>query len=421
MNINGMSSCFPQSGLLGKCGSGIDLGCLSSLGDGYSQGTGLDFGSELKGTCDEIRRRARGDCGHGQAGVGPRLVSSSQESSVSMLAASVSQVFAGAQTVDPGTAQTEMTQGAFQRTSDQMAGLFEAIGFKPDESESYAQKIVSAIQNNSNSQSGAMDFSFSSGTSADFQTAASGQGGRMSSFQQVSAINMESLEISINSSTGAVSVDHREMSALSVQMSAQVSSMNTHQARKSMAKALNCSDVGEYQSWQSYMASLVSFRSDQIGGGININDPTAGSADGSENQLKRTLYQMMKKAGIMDDNTDQTSAASDLTAAYAGGTMASRTDQAESPFLAGIDRINEMARQFTDQMNQSRQVFDPYFKVRDVAKDKNAQGDDLLKLRLDVTAPVGLTQVDGSGSLTTTYQRQDGTMAKTSGDAVGSA
>ncbi|MBF0524840.1 MAG: hypothetical protein HQK56_07065, partial [Deltaproteobacteria bacterium] len=75
MNINGMSSCFPQSGLLGRCGSGIDLGCLSSLGDGYSQGAGLDFGSELKGTCDEIRRRARGDCGQGQTGVGPRLVS----------------------------------------------------------------------------------------------------------------------------------------------------------------------------------------------------------------------------------------------------------------------------------------------------------------------------------------------------------
>ncbi|MBF0498177.1 MAG: hypothetical protein HQK58_16630, partial [Deltaproteobacteria bacterium] len=223
MHINGLGSGFPQSGLLGRCGSGIDLGSLSSLGDRYSQGTGLDFESELKGTSDEIRRRAGGGCGHGWGGFGPRETTSTQESSVSMLAASVSQVFAGAQTVDPRTAQTEMTQGAFKRTSHEMAGLFEAIGFKPDESESYAEKIISALQDNSDSQSGSMDFSFSSGTSAGFQAATTRQGGRMSSFQQVSAISMESLDISINSQTGEVSVNHQEMSAVSVQMSAQVS------------------------------------------------------------------------------------------------------------------------------------------------------------------------------------------------------
>ncbi|MBF0497401.1 MAG: hypothetical protein HQK58_12635 [Deltaproteobacteria bacterium] len=188
-----------------------------------------------------------------------------------------------------------------------------------------------------------------------------------------------------------------------------------------MAKALNCSDIGEYQSWQSYMASLVDFRSEQIGGGMDTGDPTAGWANGGEDQLKRTLDQLMKKAGITNDNTDQTNTVADMTAAYAGGTTASQTDQPESPFLAASDQIREMARQFTDQMNQSRQIFDPYVNVRDVTKDKNEQGDDLLKLRLDVTAPVGVTQVDGSGSLTTTYQREDGTMAKTSDGLVGSA
>ncbi|MBF0548921.1 MAG: hypothetical protein HQK60_00155 [Deltaproteobacteria bacterium] len=443
MNIYGMSSGFPQSGLLGRCGSGIDLGSLSSLGAGYSQGAGLDFESELKGTCDEFRQRSRGDCGHGQTGFGPREATFTQESeSVSMLAASVSQVFAGAQSVDPGTAQTEMTQAAFHRTSHEMAGLFEAIGFKPDESESYAEKIISALQNNSDSQSGAMDFSFSSGTSSDFQTAASGLGGRMSSFQHVSAMNMESLDISINSRTGEVSVNHQEVSAVNVQMNTQISSMNTHHARRHhdrgpkiygipedphfnrrhMARALNRSDIGEYQSWQSYTASLVSFRSGQIGDGISTNDPTAGPAGGNDDQLKRTLDQIVRNAGMMDDNASQTSVPQYLTAAFAGSTAASQTDQAGSPFQTAIDQIKDMARQFTDQMDQSRQIFDPFVNVQDVAKGKNDQGDDLLKLRLNVTAPVGVAQIDGSGGVTTTYQRTDGTMAKTSSDGlVGSA
>lgn len=324
------------------------------------------------------------------------------------LAKSLEKMFDKAQKVDHKTGEEEIKQGGLRRVSKDLSKLFKGLGMPPQLAKHFSRSMTSAMQNEDVEQ---IDFSLTAtrAFSLNLQQTqqgylASGDGSGVATNEtnsfQIAAVQIRSLDFSLNLRTGDFSYSQTQIDSLSIGSSTSVglaaipATQNVPSTDKS-ATSDTPIEAGPLQP------------TEVEGPATELAQPTDSESDLaaiilSDSRLLQ-ISRIVQQSAIMQLKP------------VAG---ANETEDAEEEQqFTGVNMLNQMVSQLDQLTGQSRNLFEEQVQINNL-RVENEDNDDHLLFTLDALAPVGLTTVDETGHSATLYPRDDGSLGKIVEDEV---
>ncbi len=298
------------------------------------------------------------------------------------LTRSLEKFFTAADKVDREEGEKELKQGGLRRVDHDLRKLFKGLGMPSQQAKHFSRAMTDAM-----GQEGVEQINFSLTSSQAFQMElqqkqsaylATGDGNaiaaEVSNSFQLSAIQVRSLDLSLNLRTGDFSLTRTRFESISISQSRSATLLSVApSAETSAAKSQPTAD-GQPVSEPSEITAMIQ------------NDSTLL-------EISRIVKQsaIMQLTPTASDNDD---------------------DEAEEELFAdGLNSLQQLVESLQRLTEQSGSIFESLVKISNL-RVEHEDDDEHLRFTLDAQAPVGLTAVDETGHGATLYPRPDGSLGQ---------
>jgi len=302
------------------------------------------------------------------------------------LSRSLEKTFGEAEKVEREDGERELKQGGLRRVDKDLRKLFKGLGMPPQLAKHFSRGISNAMGNEDVEQ---INFSMTSSRSFNLDVQqqqsgylASGDGSMVAasvnnSFQ-LSTVQTQSLDISINLRTGEFSLNRSSSESLTISSSSTAALASFTPAAEQEVDE----NAEEVAAPQDDFAALV-------------------QQDSTLMQISRTV----KQSAVMQ-----------LTPA----TNSEEADDADDElFNDGVSGLEQLVQRLEDLTEATKDAFESLVQIRNLRVERDEEDDDdHLRFTVDAQSPIGLTAVDDEGRGTTIYPRPDGSIGKIADEEV---
>ncbi len=320
------------------------------------------------------------------------------QKSFNHLAHSLEKMFGEAQDVDRETAEEELKEGGLRRVGKDLGKLFKGLGIPSQLAKQFAHGITAAIKQDDVEQ---IDFSLTATrafnldiqqTRQGYLATGDGAGGApsVSSSFQLTAIQIRSVDISLNLNSGEFSYRSTSFDSLSISSSTTVgpAELPADAVDRSVPAAENSPAATRDDTGN---APPVAADQSAPAPGDNADPLAVVQSDNILLQISRFVQQ----SSIMQLSPQ-------LVADPAEGEQQ----------LSGFDLLQSLVDKMAEFTEGRRNLFESQLEVRNLRVEKDDDEDEHLRFTFDALVPVGLTAVDESGRSSTVYPRADGSLAQ---------
>jgi len=303
------------------------------------------------------------------------------------LAHSLSRAFGEASEVKKDEGDEEIRKGGLKRIEKDLGKFFREMGMPKGLAKQFAQVVTGALGDGAEE----VGFSFSASRSTSLSFAqqqfaylASGDGAAMvgasaESFQ-VTAVQVQSFDFSINLRTGEL-------------------------------------------SFTSSRSADISIESSQFSG-VAAAAPLPAEQSPKQNVPRTTGMEPPASAPLTEAGTVAPGDLPDIRQRVERSSLARTQPDVMQPgqgedeaptsaFDKAIESMRQMVNSLDTLSGRVHDLFEPLVEISNLRVEQEDE-DDHLRFSVDALAPIGLSTIDGTGHVTTLYPRQDGVIAKVS-------
>jgi len=334
------------------------------------------------------------------------------------LVKSLEKSFGEAPKLDRKTGEEEFRQGGLRRIDKDLRKLFKGLGMPPQLAKKFSRDMTEAMKNGDVEQ---INFSMTATRSFDLEIhqlqdayLANGDGSLLaagtSNSLQISAVQVRSLDFSLNLRTGEFSMSRTRTDEISISSSSSAGLLSTGPLPDG-AEALPTS-------------------AEEVPGAPEPSPPAPESTNSTEDSTEPVTEPVAQPGATPTDDitalvqsnsrllqisrTVQQSAIMQMKPIPA---TAPTEGSQEEDSKGGLRVLQDMIDQLDAINHTAGSLFESMVQIRNLRVERE-NDDDHLSFTVDALAPVGLTAVDEDGRGTTLFPRSDGTLAKTVDDPV---
>ena len=306
----------------------------------------------------------------------------------------------------------EMREGGLRRIGKDVRKLLKGLGMPPQVAKFFSRNMMQAVRSEDVET---VSLSFSSTRTFELQStqlkqayAANGESSELVSTQlsgfQVAAVQVRSLDISLNLNTGEVSAGRSSFESISVE-SIRATGWTGSDSGEALA-AEESSGTG----FQDPATDLTDAAIEQQG----VDDETSAIASPAETEedvaaLVRMDASLLEVRRFVEQSLSMQFGTTDE--------MADAEESDADDHHGGLDRLRELSSRLADFMQSVEDFFETVVSVHDLRVDQDEHGD-YLRFTMDALAPIGLTAQDDRGHQDTLFPRPDGSLASSSQEPV---
>ena len=329
-----------------------------------------------------------------------------------MLGASLRKAFAEAPQVGDKQGVDEMREGGLRRIDKDVRKLLKGLGMPPQAAKFFSRNVMQAIRSEDVET---VSLSFSSTRTFELQSAqlkqgyaANGEGSDLVGTQlsgfSVAAVQVRSLDISLNLNTGEGSASRSSFESLAVE-SIQATAWTNSDSGKAPAVE---------ESSETAVPAPTTAVTDAVPEQQRVETETSAVASSAQTE-EDVAALVMTDASLLEVRrfVEQSLSMQFGTTDEKG--QAEESDGEDDP--GGLGQLKELSSRLADFMQSVEDFFETAVNVHDLRIDQEEHGD-YLRFTMDALAPIGLTAQDDSGHQDTLFPRPDGSLASLSQEPV---
>lgn len=330
--------------------------------------------------------------------------------------------------VDRETGEEELRQGGMRRVGKDLRKLFRGLGVPPQQAKQLARGLTEAIRDQDVEH---IDLSLTATRAVSLEVSqvqsgylASGDGTQSAAANaesfQLSAVQVRSLDISLNLTSGEFSVTRTRFDAVSLSSSQaaavvvgtpaeeQLPAPTSNEAVSAAPAAGGVEPAAEPGTPPAEATFAETSTAETA-----ANDPPAEIVDTTSPDQTFSLVAGNHQQFLQISSLVQQSAVIKLS-----NTQDSvLTEIADEPEESALEQLQSLVDRLADLASAARDLFEPQVQVNNLRVEEE-QGEQHLRFTLDALSPVGLTAVDQEGRDATVYPRPDGSLATVTEEPV---
>ena len=335
------------------------------------------------------------------------------------LVRSLEKTYNDAPNVDRNTGGKEMGEGGTHRISKDLRKLFKGLGIPPQLAKQLAGKMTDALQNQ---DGGPVNISLTSTRTfnlnvqqlpGSYPTSSDGSDPATTtpvrSFQ-LTAVQVRSLDISINLSTGEFSMSRTRTDSISISSTSAATQGDTGSVPEdTTGQELPVETAAD--SGGTAPSAVADPESTGAAADTATTEPSPVATEPATEPSDDLAAQVQSDSTLLQiSRTIQQSAFIKLNSANDTENKPDSTTQDQQP-NGGLRVLQDMLAQLEQLSGKAGNLFDTIVHVNNLRVEQE-NGDQHLRFTVDALAPIGLTAVDQAGYGTTLYPRPDGSLAK---------